>query len=221
MEPEFWLSKWQEGQTGFHLDRVNPLLQKYLPVLDLSASGHVLLPLCGKSVDLQYLHALGHSVTGIELSPLAIQSFWETSGMTPELAMDQTGTRRWTSGTLVLLEGDIFQITPETVGIVDAVYDRAALIAMPPHLRPAYVQKLKILANGAPILLITLSYPEDEMQGPPFSVREDEIMTLFAPEYQAELLETSEVIDHNEGLRRRGLTQLRETVWLLTSDRLA
>lgn len=220
MEPDFWLKKWEDGQTGFHKTDVNPLLIKYLPHLQLEKGQSIVLPLCGKSIDLQYLHTLGYSVTGIELSPLAIEAFWKSQGSSP-MTRDELGFPISYVGSLSLIQADLFRLHPSDLGPVHAVFDRAALIAMPRSMRSAYVSQIKTLAQGAPILLITLTYAENEMQGPPFSVSNDEVSALFEPDYIVECLESQEVISLNEGLRQRGLRQLIETVWLLTRSPLA
>ena len=83
MDAAFWLQRWQEGQIGFHRSDVMPLLEKHWPSLQLPAGSRVLVPLCGKSLDMHWLAAQGHRVLGVELSPLAVTQFFEEAGLTP------------------------------------------------------------------------------------------------------------------------------------------
>ena len=80
-----------------------------------------------------------------------------------------------------LLCGDFFQLTPADLGAIAAVYDRASLIALPPGMRPHYVEKLTgILPAQVEMLLVTMEYPPGPMQGPPFSVTGEEVRALLS-----------------------------------------
>src|SRR5437868_13465864 len=97
MNPEFWHERWQQGQIGFHLGRVNPNLERHHRVLTTnptasptaSPRARVLVPLCGKSLDMVWLAQQGQRVVGVELSPLAVQAFWDERQLVPEI--DQHG----------------------------------------------------------------------------------------------------------------------------------
>ena len=221
METQFWIERWDQGQIGFHLDAVHSGLKRYWPEISLPEGAGVLVPLCGKSLDLAYLQGLGHPVTGIELSALAIADFFKSQGIRPVTSTDRDFMRHCGGG-FSLLEGDFFKITASNIGAMGAVYDRAALIAMPPSMQGNYARHLKELAGKAPILLITLEYPQPEMQGPPFSVTEQTLTALFSDTHQIDLLERHDALEENESLSRRGLTCLHECVWrLLPKSQLA
>lgn len=178
MEREFWFERWQAGQIGFHEGRPNGFLERH--AARLGAGRRVLVPLCGKAVDLAYLGALGHDVVGVELVEDAVQAFFGEHGLTPTVARDGEHVR-YQAGAITILAGDLFATTPGLVGPVDALYDRAALIALPPDLRPRYVEHVRgLVAPGTPGLLVTLDYPQEVMAGPPFSVGDEEVRRLYA-----------------------------------------
>ena len=183
---ENWLARWREGRIGFHERRANALLERHATRL---SGRRVLVPLCGKAEDLAYLAARGHDVIGIELAEQAVHAFFVEHDLAP--AVTPHGPfASWTvaasdagaaSGSLRLLVGDFFAATPELIGPIDALYDRAALIALPPELRPRYVALLRsLLPAGAPALVITLEYDQSAMSGPPFAVFEAELRELYA-----------------------------------------
>jgi thiopurine S-methyltransferase len=217
MDPQFWLEKWEAHQIGFHLDTVNPLLERHWPPAGLREGGTVLVPLCGKSIDLVYLRRLGHGVIGVELSPLAIRQFFAGHGLQPA-ARSIAGMEAFEAEGICLIRGDFFELRPESLPGIDGVYDRAALIAMPPDRQPAYAAQLMALApETAPILLITLEYDPGEMAGPPFSTPPEQVERLFGGRYRVEKLESGDALAGNAGLRERGLTALTETAWGLLS----
>ncbi|GAA5235455.1 thiopurine S-methyltransferase [Verticiella sediminum] len=189
MEPEFWLSRWREGRTHFHQNRITPPLQKFWPGLGLAPEARVLVPLAGKSLDMLWLAEQGHEVVGVELSELAVGQFFAENGLTPERRRSALG-EHWRSGRIELIQGDIFALDADFLAGFDAVYDRAALIALPPDMRRHYVEHVYAgLRSGCRGLLVTLDYPQDEMDGPPFSVPDADVQALYAPHTEASLLD--------------------------------
>jgi thiopurine S-methyltransferase len=182
MDPEFWRARWAERKIGFHEGAPNALLQQYV---DRLAEHHrVLVPLCGKSEDLAFLASRGHAVVGVELVETAVREFFAEHGLEPEI--DRRGEHAiFSAGDVALIAGDWFAVTPALIGRVDAFYDRAALIAMPPERRPAYVAKLRELCRG-PGLAITLDYADGAYTGPPFPVGDAEVRGYFGAELLAE-----------------------------------
>jgi thiopurine S-methyltransferase len=190
MNPEYWLKRWRRGQTGWHLPHPNPMLVKYWPALSISQDAKVFVPLCGKSVDMHWLQAQGHEVLGAELSLLAIQQFFDQFGWQAETT-HHTRFVAHHAERCTLLEVDFFQLQADDLTGVSAVYDRAALVAFPPVMRPQYIAHLKrIVPVGSKLLLITLeSDAVNAEDGPPFSVPEDEVRRLLAPMVQLECVE--------------------------------
>jgi thiopurine S-methyltransferase len=172
MEAEFWIARWREGRIGFHEGVPNSYLVKHAGHL----TGRVLVPLCGKSVDLAFLASRGHQVVGVELVADAVRQFFAEQGASA--TVDSRGVYR--AGTIEIIARDLFELTPELVGRVDSIYDRAALVALPEDVRPRYVAQLRALAPAASrILLVALDYPPGAADGPPFSVPDAEVRALF------------------------------------------
>lgn len=214
MQASFWLEKWQKGETGFHQEAVNPYLERYWPELRLPAGSGVFVPLCGKSRDMLWLRDLGHAVTGVELSEIAVEGFFSENNLKPRHSGEGKFKVAETEGIRILC-GDFFDIAASDLQKAKGVFDRAALIALPPEMRRKYARHLaKILPGGAQILLVTLEYPQEEMTGPPFSVPAEEVEALFKDGFSIRQLERADIFAHDR-LAQRGLSRLQENVFLL------
>lgn len=209
MEKKFWLERWQRNEIGFHRDSVHPALERYWPRVTGGACDPVLVPLCGKSLDMRWLAERGHPVIGVELDYGAIKAFFREAGMQP--TRDDSGPLpRWSADGITLYGGDFFEFSPASR--FRLVYDRAALIALPPEMRPGYLDRLAaLLAPDARGLLITLEYEQKAMQGPPFSVLEEELEAH--PAFDFECLERADVLASHPRFAERGLSWLNEAVY--------
>jgi thiopurine S-methyltransferase len=215
MEADFWLQRWQEGQIGFHRHDVMPLLQKHWPSLQLPEGSRVLVPLCGKSLDMHWLAAQGHRVLGVELSPLAVMQFFEEAKLEPVRTTSRYG-EHFSAGTVEIVLGDAFCLDPALLADVAGVYDRAALIALPPDMRLRYRDTVyAALPAGCQGLLITVEYPQSEKAGPPFSVVQSEVEGLFAAPWRHTLLERRDILDQEPRFREEGLSALETAVYRL------
>jgi thiopurine S-methyltransferase len=215
MDPDFWHERWQANQIGFHQSETNRHLLRHWPQLDLAADSRILVPLCGKSLDILWLLEQGHPVVGIEISRLAVEAFFAENRLTPEVYEEPFG-RRYVVDQLEVLCADFFSLTAEDTGKVDAFYDRAALIALTPSQRPGYVEHLtRLLDGGTTGLLITLDYNQPEMSGPPFSVPREEVYHLFEPAFSIEQLFEFDALEENQRFREKGVTALSEHAWHL------
>ncbi|UHL62677.1 thiopurine S-methyltransferase [Paralcaligenes sp. KSB-10] len=215
MKTDFWLQRWREGQTGFHQSRVMPLLQKYWPSLALPAGSRVLVPLSGKSLDILWLAEQGHRVLAVELSPLAVEQFFAENKLHPD-SHDTLLGRHFIAGNIEVICGDIFSLDAATLAECAGVYDRAALIALPPAMRQRYVQhiygQLPPQCRG---LLITLDYPQQQMDGPPFAVLDAEVQSLYAGTWRIQAIDQRDVLDKEPKFAARGLTHMRTVVYRL------
>lgn len=192
MEEQFWYQRWERGETGFHESQVNPALVQYLGRLDLTRGSRIFLPLCGKTLDIGWLLAQGHRVVGIELSSLAINELFVSLDLTP--AVTPTGAlTRYSAKNIDIWVGDIFDLSSSMLGRVDAIYDRAALVALPEDMRNRYAAHLISLTHTAPQLLITYEYDQHLYEGPPFSVPEEELQRHYDETYQLELLAQTQI----------------------------
>ena len=178
MDHAFWQSRWQQGQIGFHEGAPNAYLVQHHGWL--VPCKRILVPLCGKTHDLAFLAGHGHEVVGIELVEDAVRQFFAEHGAEPRVE-PAGGMTRYTAGAITILAGDFFAATPALVGEIDGIFDRAALVALPPDLRTQYVAHLRTLAPAATReLLLSIEYPEGAHGGPPFSVLEPEVRERFA-----------------------------------------
>ena len=214
MQPDFWHQRWHENRIGFHRSEVMPLLEEHWDALQLSSESRVLVPLAGKSLDMVWLAAQGHRVLGVELSPLAVAQFFEEHGLQPECRESTSGLHH-AAKHIELLCGDVFAVDAALLGDCTGVYDRAALIALPPDMRQRYVRTVyAALPSGCRGLLITLEYPQAEKVGPPFSVDEAEVRELFSPHWQVELLERRDILQQPDFIAE-GLTAMSTAVYRL------
>jgi thiopurine S-methyltransferase len=216
LQPEFWHERWRTGQIGFHQPAVDRHLGRYWPELGLAANSRVFVPLCGKSLDLQWLREQGHSVVGVELSAAALESFCMEQGV-PARRRTLDRFDVYEAAQLQLYRGDFFALTPELLGSFAAVYDRAALISWTPELRSAYVTHVAALSRPrTQTLLIVTEYPQAQMSGPPFSLGIEEINRLYSGTHSAQELSREDILANEPRLRSRGVTQLHEVCYRLT-----
>lgn len=209
MDADFWHQKWEKGEIGFHIGETNPLLIKHFERLNPATGGCIFLPLCGKTRDIAWLLARGYRVVGAELSELAVQKLFEELGVTPQISRLGKSIR-YSAMDIDIWVGDIFDVSAHHLGIVHAIYDRAALVALPAVMRESYVLHLMAITGGAPQLLLTYEYDQESMEGPPFSVGEDAVRRYYDTAYSLSLLESRNVPG---GFR--GKVSSKEHVWLL------
>lgn len=215
MHADFWHQRWLQGQIGFHQETGNLHLRELWHHLGLRAGQKVFVPLCGKSVDMVWLAERGHPVLGVELSPLAVEEFFREHGLEPRVE-DGDRFRTHRAGPYTLLCGDFFALHPQDLAGVAGVYDRASLIALPATLRRDYARHLYDILPGAGVLLVTLEYPEGEIDGPPYTVPESEVEDLFREFYAVQRLRVHDALEEAPELRARGLSRLTEEVFLLS-----
>jgi len=213
MEHRFWRERWDEGQIGFHRAETHPLLERFWPELDV-AGGRVLVPLCGKSLDLSWLAANGYEVVGVEFVPAAAAAYFEERGVAAEQKeVEGFATLRENGVTLVV--ADFFQVSAAVTGRFDAVYDRAAWVAIAPEDRRKYTERVRSLVRpGGRLLLI--NFEHDLGSGPPFSIGEQELRATWQ-EFSLELHFECDILEGEPRFRERGASYFREQVWFGTA----
>lgn len=212
MEANYWYQKWQRKDIAFHEGETNPFLKAHFAALNLPLGSRVFVPLCGKTRDIAWLLAQGYKVVGAELSELAVTELFAELGVEPQTSR---------TGDLVLCQtndldifiGDIFNLGQALLGHVDAIYDRAALVALPPTMRDQYTAHLADITKAASQLVITFEYDQQLMDGPPFSITAAELERHYSAIYKLQALATASV---EGGLK--GLVAANETIWLLQQD---
>ena len=207
MDYQFWHQRWQENRIGFHLPQPNPLLLENLSALSLDKGARIFIPLSGKSLDIGWLLAQGFRVVAIELSQKAVDELMLELQL--EFTQHQVGELiHYQHEQLNLFVGDIFHLSKDLLGHIDAIYDRAALVALPEATRKQYTAHLIELAH-VPQLIISYEYDQDSYEGPPFSVTEAEIYRHYQHAYQIKLLEQVDLSDSFKGQNAM------EKVWYL------
>lgn len=216
MEPKFWQERWARNQIGFHLPEVNPYLLRYWPSLTLAQGAKVLVPLCGKSLDLMWLASNGYHVLGVELSEQAVDAFFREQNLTPRITWHGV-FKVYQADLIEIWCGDFFALDAGALADCTALYDRAALIALPPLMRAQYAEQLNsLLRPDCQGLLITLDYDQTQKAGPPFAVTDDEVKVLLGLQWCLEVLEAQDILDESWKFVQDGVTRLEERAYRLT-----
>ncbi len=215
MDAEFWLERWQSNDIGFHRDAFNPHLLEHWPELKLDAGSSVFVPLCGKSRDMVWLASRGHRVIGVELSELAVEQFFAENVLVPEIA--KTADHQvYSAGPFEIWCGDIFVLPADALSNIAGVYDRASLIALPPAMQRRYAQFMQtVVPPQTPVLLLSLTYDQTQMKGPPFSIPVETVRELYTDGFDIDERAHAEVIEANKNLQKRGLTSVIESCYVL------
>ena len=219
MEASYWRRAWSENRIGFHQKNVNKRMVKYWPKLELASNTAVFVPLCGKSTDMLWIAEQGHAVVGVELSAKAAEAFFVDNNIDYVVTKKDdfdvfTGETAGT--TITIWAGDFFKLTPEHLAHCSAYYDRAAMIAMHEDLRVKYSAHMATLMRfGSQGLLLVISYDQEQMKGPPFSVTDENVRKLLVPAFDICELEHYSGAERLGNLASRGLETIDERVYLL------
>ena len=209
MDSTFWLQKWEKNEIGFHKSEANPVLVKYFAELSLLKGSRVFVPLCGKTLDISWLLSKGYRVAGAELAEMAVEQLFDELGVKPKISRIGK-TSLYSAKDIDIFVGNIFDVSGEMLGSVDAIYDRAALVALPEEIRNRYTVHLKEITDKASKLLVTFEYDRNLMEGPPFSISKEEVDRHYSDSYDLSFLASNDVVG---GLK--GKCAAKENVWLL------
>ncbi|GAA4357130.1 thiopurine S-methyltransferase [Kangiella marina] len=177
----------------------------------------VLLPLCGKTLDLNFLASQGINAVGVEFNPKAVESFFTDSGLAPNIEQASSKTH-YSAPNIDLWCADFFELKVEDTGGFERIFDRAALVALPEELRTDYAAHLlSFLKPKGHILLVTMSYDQNEMSGPPFFVGLAEIERLF-PNSSIKELNRISILDSHPRWRELQLSRLDEVLYDIHLD---
>ena len=211
MDAQFWFDSWEEGgfKTSFHRRDIHPYIIRYFPPEKLQ-NMRVLVPLCGKTLDLEYFRQNASYVTGVELVKKAICQFFEEQ----ELEYECNGNRFEAKG-ITIINDDFLTLTRQDIGQIDLIYDRASLVALPISMRLDYIEKInELLPIGGQQFVNTLEY-SPFMGEPPFSVTPDEVKKYYGQTHHIQHLEEPMIPKHGL-IRKWGLDYVKEHGFLLT-----
>lgn len=210
MEADFWKETWSKREIAFHSANVHPFLAGQLSMLSLGAGARIFLPLCGKTLDIHWLLKQGFQVVGVELVEATVQELFDELDLCPEI-IERGNLKLYRAENIDIYVGNIFDLDLAEIKKIDAVYDRAALVALPEKMRKNYSNQIITLSGSAPQLLITFEYNQAEMEGPPFSVSRQVLNRLYGETYEIERL-TGRKYERFEKI----CSVVSEVVWCLT-----
>jgi thiopurine S-methyltransferase len=214
MQPSDWQARWREGKTAFHEGATNAFLVEHAD--RLGSPKRVFVPLCGKTRDMAFFASRGAEVVGVDVSELAAEQFFAESSLVAERSRSGPFEQYAADGVKILV-GDVFAVDPSSLGRFDAVYDRAALVALDPEVRARYVSLLgSLLAPGSKLLLVNFDYDQSKMAGPPFAVSDATVLELFAASFDCEKLGERDVTEERPRFREAGADRVSESAWLLS-----
>ena len=215
MEADFWQSRWEKKEIGFHQSEVLDLLKTHWLALGLAPGSDVFVPLCGKSLDMVWLAEQGHRVIGAELSAIAVDEFFAERGLEPKSeAVGSFTVKR--AGPYELWCGDFFELPASALAKVAGVYDRASLVAFPPEMEERYAKALvELLPQTLAMLLITFDYDQTKMDGPPFAVPRVQVQRLFADSFTIAEVAARSGVPKNPKFIERGLASIEECAFVL------
>ncbi|XP_076031822.1 thiopurine S-methyltransferase-like [Oratosquilla oratoria] len=215
-----WSDKWKEGETSWHKEEVNPDLIKHEHKLLTGPGLDVLIPLCGKTIDMKWLYDKGHKVTGIEGVEKPIIEFFTEHGILYKKENLSWGTLyKSEDGRLKIYQSDLFKVEPSHLGKFDAVWDRASLVAISENDRERYAALLKsLLKPKFHYLLSVMKYePTAAFSGPPYNIPLNLVAELFGDVSNQEVLEEFDRVKREPFIIQWGLTQCMEVILLLKS----
>ena len=216
MKQDFWHQCWENTHIGFHQDELQPLLIEHFPQYIEADDSRVFVPCCGKTSDLLYF-SKRFKVIGNELSSIACRDFFHENKLVPNIKQ----TLRFNvleQGNISLYQGDFFSLQAHTFKAFDWVYDRAALIAFPENMRSQYVSHLKtFIQENTRVFLLTLEYPEGEISGPPFSIKQSDVEVLFAG-YEITKVATRDLTGQKFAKRSLPVSKLNESLYIIKAQ---
>lgn len=216
MENSDWLETWKENHIPFHQDVISSFLLKHFPSLEIPPSSEVFVPLCGKSLDLNWFLKKGYVVKAVELSSVAIESFFKENRIELLSKKQTENFIVWKAKDLEIWEGDFFDFPPAELSSVRAVWDVAALVALSGKCRSQYAQKMiRQLPDGVSYLLLSLEFDQRKLEGPPFSLPEYELAELFNERFQIRQLDSMDGLRPDSPLREKGLESAQKRLFLM------
>ncbi len=219
MQREFWLERWRRNEIGWHQSEVNPWLAGRWSQLGIPAERAVFVPLCGKSLDMRWLHKQGHPVIGVELSEAAVTAYFEEAEEVYRIDQEQY-FRKHVGVSATIYCGDFMDLTARELKNVGGVFDRGALVALPPAMRAYYADHLlRILPDRARILLVTLEYDQNLVAGPPHAVSPVEVESLFSGRCSVERLACERTSRLPAKFAEAGVDEVVEAVYAVTKQR--
>lgn len=212
MEASFWFKSWDLGgfYTSFHRPDIHPYVLQYMNPEEIEGK-NILVPLCGKTVDMMYLSQFANQVIGVEIVEKAIMQFFEENNLSYEHPDEET----YISGNITILKTDFMALTKERIGKIDWILDRASLVALPYEMRVDYMKTLdRISEVGTKQLVVTLEY-FPLIHSAPFCITPEEVENYYGAGHVINHVEKPNLPNHGM-VRKWGLDYLIEHGFVLT-----
>lgn len=211
MDTEFWIKAWDDGRTNFHRPEVNEKLIEFFPLFKPSEGQKVLVPLCGKTKDLLWLQDLKLTVHGVELYEEPVKAFFQENELPAATITKDSNFTNYHSQNITISAGDFFKL--DAFNKYDLIYDRASLVALPQEMRVKYAEVItRALKPSGKYLLISYEYDQSKLDGPPFSVDENEINSLYGKNFTIKLVDNKSAAESG---RLATLAKLTQKVYIL------
>lgn len=213
---ELWLNMWEKKNIPFHKSTVNSALIAYASQLSCNAGDTILVPLCGKSLDMVWLAQQGYKVIGIELSAIACEEFFSENNIEHQIIIEDKFTH-YKSKDIEIFCGDFFTVTKNDFPEIKAIYDCKSLIALPAEIKQKYIKHLLQLVNPTAIkILLLVIEATGKIQGPPFPINKNEIKALFGSQYQIEELKRTKRDKIDPHLLQDGFKEITDVTYLIS-----
>jgi SAM-dependent methyltransferase len=167
-----WEERYRSGDIPWEKGAPCPAL---LELIDSGLfSGRVLVPGCGLGHDVRALAAGGADPVGLDIAPLAVE---QARRMDPGAPPHRYRL------------GDLFNLPESDREAFDGVWEHTCFCAIDPARRKEYAQAVAFcLLRGKVFAAIFYLRPwdpdEDQTQGPPFGVGEEELDRLFSETFE-------------------------------------
>lgn len=212
MEANYWHEKWESDQLGFDQAKPNALMVAQFQALGLAPDARVFVPLCGKTIDIKWLLDQGMTVAGAELSEIAVRDLFKLLNIEPTI-QERGPLKHYTAPGIDIWAGNVFDLTSDDLGAVDATYDRAAVVALPDGMRNQYVAHVTSITAIKPQLVITFDYDQTVMSGPPFSVPPSSVQSLYGGTHKVTELARAPVAG-----KLKGIVKADEIIWHMSGS---
>lgn len=219
-----WEDKWITGKAPWHKINVNPFLTEFFYRFSDGdfTDKRVYVPLCGKALELKWLYDKGMCVVGVELSELAVKSFFEEHNLTYQVETCPLGPVYRHDNHLSIFLCDIFKVDTTVLGgAFDYLWDRGAFEAMVYKEQQKYCDMLdSVLSSKAQGLVECIEYERSMHPGPPYSIPKDEFLKLTDGKFDAEQLCARKNSDLPEWYRTNhpGLVDSVRTMYYIKRD---
>ncbi|XP_070556819.1 probable thiopurine S-methyltransferase isoform X1 [Ptychodera flava] len=220
MTPETWNERWKQGRAGFHINHVSDMMKDQKDLLTNGREGiSVFFPMCGKSFDMKWLADLGYKIIGVEYSEIAITSFFQEQKIDyttqPVDRMSNCTLYKSLDERIKIYQCDIFKISSEITGQVDAIWDRGAFNAIMYKERRKYGEMiLPMMKADTRYLLLTSIYDKSQMTAPPQCIPIEEVLEIFGARCTVQKI--AEYDDERDIFKKKGLKWIKIHVHLLT-----